>query len=118
MAHKTTTIEINKPYWAICQGEDEANPVLIETDTATELEDILADGSVHYGEQGKDFKVHALYTSWDVFHAQVKNEEQTNDEMTFLRENEVQSVYLCPVCKRTETVPRNSDIPTCECDSQ
>jgi len=76
MTHTTTNIEINKPYWAICQGEDEANPVLVQTDTATELEDILADGSVSYGEEGKNFTVHALSVSWELFHQIVEEEKK------------------------------------------
>lgn len=76
MTHTTTTLEINKPFWAICQGEDEESPVLVQSDTAKELENVLADGSVSYGEEGKDFTVHALYASWEIFHEQAKQEVQ------------------------------------------
>lgn len=68
---KQTTLNIEKPFWAIIRcgdpngyhtGKAYMKTTLIETDTATELNNILADGSVESGESMGDFvfKVLAL----------------------------------------------------------
>jgi hypothetical protein len=88
---KTTEIKITKQFWAIIRtgdprgyytGTPHLKTVLIETDTATELSEIIADGSVESGESGGDFVFHILAISQEkrILYLIVESEKQEAEQ--------------------------------------
>lgn len=97
----TFNIKITKPYWALCRHASSGgftgavfdDVFLIECDSAKELDENLADGSVDAGESMGEysFKVLTLYQSWEVFQQDVgyQVEWETNNEQHKERMREV-----------------------------
>lgn len=102
MTEKRTEIKPELPYWAICYGthtvnhdnEDELEEDgsyssdmtsrywLVEFDSATELEEYIANASVSAGESMGEFTfdVVRLYTSWEMHNYNVQDEEDAKKE--------------------------------------
>jgi hypothetical protein len=91
----TTNINITKPFWALCHhssstggftGRIFSEYFLIECDSAKELDENLADGSVDAGESMREYSFHvvALYTDWELHHQNVAYQEEfeSNQEVT------------------------------------
>ena len=83
---KSTELKMSKEFWAIVRygdaqgyhtGVASMRTTLIETDTATELDTIIANGTVGAGESMGDyvFDVIALSHTWDIFN-QIVNYEK------------------------------------------
>lgn len=86
MAVINQNLEITKPFWAVVRtgdpkgyhtGSAGMETILIQADTATELSDVLGEGSVESGESMGDFvfNVKALSHSWDILNQIIESEE-------------------------------------------
>jgi hypothetical protein len=86
-----TPINITKSYWAIIHhasftggfnGKKFNEFFVVECDSATELDNLLGEGSVDSGESMGDytFEVLSLYNSWEVHHQNVGYEAEAKEE--------------------------------------